>query len=241
MADPLKQFEIKPLLTMPEIAGINLSFTNLALFMVIAAILTTALAIIPMRQRALIPGRWQSLAEMYYGFLVDLVKDTAGPDARQFFPFVFTLFSFVFFGNMLGMLPYGFTFTSHIAVTFAMAAFVLGLVIVVGFVKHGLHFFSLFVPSGTPLIIVPLIFPIEVFSFFIRPVTLSVRLFANMLAGHILIKVMLGLAISAGLLGIIPFAAVIVFIGFEFFIAALQAYIFALLSCVYLRDAISMH
>ena len=241
MADPLKQFEIKPIFEMPRVAGIDLSFTNSALFMVIAAVLTVALVILPMRQHTIIPGRWQSLAELYYSFLVNLVKDTAGPDARQFFPFVFTLFSFVFFGNLLGMLPYSFTFTSHLSITFAMAAFVLLTVIVVGIVKHGLKFFSLFLPEGTPLLLAPLMIVIEVFSFFVRPVTLSIRLFANMLAGHVLIKVMLGLAVSAGVFGILPFVGVVVFIGFEFFIAALQAYIFALLSCVYLRDAIHMH
>lgn len=240
-ADPLKQFEIQTIFPMPSIAGVDLSFTNSALYMLLAAVLTVALIIIPMGKRALVPGRLQSLAEMYHAFVVTLVKDTASPDARKFFPFMFTLFSFILFGNLLGMLPMAFTFTSHIAVTFTLAIIVFIVVVATGFVTHGLKFFSLFLPEGTPWYIAPILVPIEVFSFFIRPVTLAVRLFANMLAGHVLLKVMIGLAATAGFFGILPFAATIAFIGFEFFVAALQAYIFTLLACVYLQEALHMH
>ena len=241
MAGPLEQFEIKPLLSMPTIGGVDLSFTNSSLFMVAAVVLTSMLLILPVKQRALIPGRWQSVVELYYSFLVNLVKDTASPEARKLFPFIFTLFSFILFGNLLGMLPYAFTFTSHIAVTFSLAALVMIIVITTGFMRHGMHFLSYFVPPGAPWYILLILVPIEVFSFFVRPVTLSVRLFANMLAGHVLLKVMLGLALSAGLFGVVPFAGSMIFIGFEFFVAGLQAYIFTLLTCVYIRDALHMH
>jgi F-type H+-transporting ATPase subunit a len=241
VSSPLQQFEIHSIVTLPPLAGLDVSFTNSSLFMVLAAVFSLALVTLTMRQRALIPGRWQALAEMYYGFIAGLVKETATPEAKRFFPFIFTLFSFILFGNLLGMLPFSFTFTSHIIVTFAMAAFIFVLVTIVGFVRHGTHFFSYFLPEGTPLLIAPLLFVLEVFAYLTRPFTLSVRLFANMLAGHVLLKVIISFVAMMGVAGVVPLLATVAFIGFEVFVACLQAYIFSLLTCVYLKDAIHLH
>lgn len=245
MSSPLQQFEIKPLIRLPEIGGFDLSFTNASLFMALAAAVTIALVTLTLRQQALVPGRWQALAEMYYTFLAGLVKDAASPEAKRFFPFLFALFSFILFGNLLGMLPFSFTFTSQIIVTFALAAIVFVLVTVVGFARHGLHFFAYFVPEGTPKAMIPVIFLLEMIAYLVRPVTLSVRLFANMLAGHILVKVIVGFVAPLWAFGVVPsflpLLGTTVLIGFEIFIAGLQAYIFTLLTCVYLKDAIHLH
>jgi F-type H+-transporting ATPase subunit a len=241
VSSPLQQFEVHPIIHLPKIGGYDLSFTNSSLFMVAAALVSVALVTLTIRQRALVPGRWQAVAEMYYNFIASLVKDSASPEAKAYFPFVFTLFSFVFFGNFLGMLPFAFTFTSQIIITFALAAIVFVLVTVVGFVRHGLHFFAYFIPEGTPGFMMPLIFILEVIAYLVRPITLSVRLFANMLAGHVLVKVIVGFVAALGVFGVVPLLATSMLIGFEFFIAGLQAYIFALLTCVYLKDAIHLH
>jgi F-type H+-transporting ATPase subunit a len=201
-----------------------------------------------MRPRARVPGRLQSLAEVSYEFIDGLVRDQIGHEGRKFFPFVFTLFMFILFGNMLGMLPYAFTFTSHIAVTFTLALVVFILVTAVALAIHGMHFFSYFFPEGAPKALAPLIIPIEIISYLSRVVSLSVRLFANMVAGHVMLKVfatfvvMMGSAGAIGLLGALaPLAINVALVGFEFLVAFLQAYVFAVLTCIYLHDAVHLH
>jgi F-type H+-transporting ATPase subunit a len=243
--DALSQFELSPVLGM---VGQAVGFSQANLFMVIAVLLTMGLLIYGMRQRAIVPGRLQSLAETSYEFVHELVTGQIGDEGKRFFPFVFALFMFVLFGNLLGMLPYAFTFTSHIAVTFALALIVFVLITVVAISIHGMHFFSYFFPEGAPKILAPLIIPIEVISYFSRPVSLSVRLFANMVAGHVMLKVfatfvvLMGSAGAVGIFGAVaPLAVNVALIGFEFLVAFLQAYVFAILTSIYLHDAVHLH
>jgi F-type H+-transporting ATPase subunit a len=247
VAGPLEQFKIKPLIAI-HVGDIDLSFTNSALFMTLSAVLSAALLIFGMRGRAMVPGRWQSVVEMLYEFIADTVRDNAGPKARPYFSFIFTLFIFVLFGNALGLLPWSFTFTSHVAVTLTMALCVFIFVTVIAFAKHGVHFFHFFLPQGTPFILAFLIVPIEIVSYFVRPMSLSVRLFANMLAGHTMMKVFAGFVVSmtaaggfAAAAGILPILMNVALFALEFLVAGIQAYVFALLTCVYLRDALEMH
>jgi len=238
---PLAQFEIKTLVPL-QLGGSDVSFTNSALFMSLAVILVASFLVLSMRKRALVPCRWQSMAELSYEFVANLLRDTVGNEGRKYFPFVFTLFMFILFGNMLGMIPYSFTFTSHIIVTFAMASVVFVGVTILGFVKHGFHFFSFFVPPGVSIFLWPILIPIEVISYLSRPISLSVRLFANMLAGHTLLKVFAGFVISLGVLGgWLPLAFVVALSGLELLIAFLQAYVFTILTCLYINDALHMH
>ncbi len=237
---PLEQFEIKELIPI-EIGGNDISFTNSALMMVIAVALIVLLMVVGTRKQAIIPGRWQAIAEMFYEFVANLIRDTVGNEGRKYFPFIFTLFMFILFGNMLGMVPYSFTFTSHIAVTFAMAIVVFLGVTILGFAKHGLHFFSLFVPPGVPIWMWPLMIPIEVISYLSRPISLAMRLFANMLDGHTLLKVFAGFVPALGAAGILPLAFVGALTGLEMLIAFLQAYVFAILTCLYINDALHLH
>jgi F-type H+-transporting ATPase subunit a len=215
---------------------------------VVAVLLTMGLLVYGMRQRAIVPGRLQSLAETAYEFVHELVTGQVGDEGKRFFPFVFALFMFVLFGNLLGMLPYAFTFTSHIAVTFALAMIVFVLITVVAISIHGMHFFSYFFPEGAPKVLAPLIIPIEVISYLSRPVSLSVRLFANMVAGHVMLKVFATFVVlmgSAGAVGIFgaaaPLAVNVALVGFEFLVAFLQAYVFAILTSIYLHDAVHLH
>lgn len=237
---PLAQFEIHTIVPI-KLGDLNLSFTNSSLLMLIAVLLVAGFFLIGMRRGALVPGRWQSAAEIAYEFMAGLFRETVGHEGRQYFPFVFTLFMFILFGNLLGMLPYSFTFTSHIIVTFAMAAVVFIGVTILGFAKHGMHFFSFFVPPGAPVLMWPLLIPIEVISYLSRPMSLSVRLFANMLAGHTLIKVIAGFITVLGVFGALPLAVVVALTGLEILIAFLQAYVFAILTCLYINDALHMH
>ncbi|MBM3566666.1 MAG: F0F1 ATP synthase subunit A [Alphaproteobacteria bacterium] len=237
---PLAQFEIKPLIPI-KLGGIDISFTNSSLFMMLTIATVTIFLVMGMRRRALVPGRWQSMAELTYGFIANLLRDTVGPEGRPYFPFVFTVFMFILFGNMWGMMPYSFTFTSHIAVTFAMAAVIFIGVTAIAIAKHGLHFFSFFLPPGAPLAIAPLLIVIEIISYLSRPISLSVRLFANMLAGHTLLKVFAGFVVSLGAFGAVPFAFVVALTGLEFVIAFLQAFVFTILTCLYINDALHLH
>ena len=193
------------------------------------------------RRAALVPGRWQSLGEMAYEFIAKMIDDTVGIEGREYFPFIFTLFMFILFGNLLGLVPFGFTFTSHIIVTFALAALVFIGVTIIGLWRHGFHFLTLFVPHGVPPILLLLLVPIEVLSYFIRPFTLSIRLFANMLAGHTMLAIFGGFAGAVGIFGIIPLAIDVALIFLEILVAVLQAYVFTILTCLYLRDAIKLH
>jgi F-type H+-transporting ATPase subunit a len=194
-----------------------------------------------MRGSSIIPSRWQSMVELTYEFVAGTMKDTVGNDGKPYFPFVFTLFMFVLMANLLGMVPYSFTPTSHIIVTFALAMVVFVGTTLVGFAKHGLHFFSFFAPKGVPWPLLILIVPIELFAYLMRPVSLSIRLAANMTAGHILLKVLAGFVSGIGILGILPLAGTVLITGFEIGIAFLQAYIFTILTCIYLNDAIHLH
>jgi F-type H+-transporting ATPase subunit a len=238
---PLAQFEIKTLVPI-EIAGVDASFTNSSLFMVLTVITISLFLIGGMRKGALVPGRWQSMAELSYVFIANMIKDTVGSEGRPYFPFIFTIFMFVLVGNLWGMMPYSFTFTSHIAVTFAMAFFIFVGVTLIAIAKHKLHFLSFFMPPGVPIVMAPLLVPIEIISYLSRPISLSVRLFANMLAGHTLLKVFAGFIISLGVAaGWLPFVFVIALTGLEFVIAFLQAFVFAILTCLYLNDALHLH
>jgi F-type H+-transporting ATPase subunit a len=237
---PLAQFEIKPLLPI-QIGEVDISFTNSAAFMAASVVATAALMILSMRHRAMVPTRWQLIAELSYAFIAKMLSDTVGKEGRPYFPFIFSLFFFVLLGNMLGMLPYSFTYTSHIAVTFAMAAFIFITVTVIALVKHGFHFFSFFLPPGVPIAMAPLLLPIEIISYLSRPVSLSVRLFANMMAGHTLLKVVAGFVVPLGLFGFVPVAALFAVTGLELLIAFLQAYIFTILTCIYISDAVHLH
>lgn len=242
---PLEQFEIVTLESI-QIGGLDLSFTNSALWMLIAVATIAVLFGGGMRRRAIVPGRWQAAVELTYRFVANMLQDNVGPQGARYFPFIFTLFLFILFGNLLGMIPYSFTYTSHIAVTFAMAAVVFVGVTVIGLARHGVRFLSLFVPSGVPVVLIPLMVPIEIISYFVRPVSLSLRLFANMMAGHTMLKVFggfAGLLLSAGLGFLAPLSVVLIvaLTGFELLVAAIQAYVFAVLSCLYLSDALDLH
>jgi F-type H+-transporting ATPase subunit a len=237
----MEQFVIKPLINL-ELGGANISYTNSALFMTFAVLATFALFWVATRHRTMVPSRWQSVAELMYEFVGGMVKDNVGHEGMRYFPFIFTLFMFILFGNVLGLLPYSFTFTSHIIVNATLALFIFVAVTIIGFARHGLHYFSLFCPPGTPLPVAFVLVPIEIMSYFIRPVSLSLRLFANMLAGHVLLKVLAGFVISLGVVfGVVPFAAVFGVTLLEIMVAVIQAYVFALLSCIYLNDAINLH
>ena len=237
---PLEQFTIERLVPL-HIGKLDVSYTNSALLMTIAVVLITALVVLGTRKRALVPGRWQSITEMLYEFVADMVDTNAGHGAEAFFPFIFTLFMFILFSNLLGLIPYSFTVTSHIIVTFALAAIVFIGVTTVGIVRHGWRFLKLFVPEGVPLLLLVLLVPIELLSYFIRPFTLSIRLFANMLAGHTMLAIFGGFAASVGLFAILPLGINIALVGLELLVAVLQAYVFAILTCLYLRDALHLH
>ena len=237
---PLSQFEIKRWVPI-EIGDVDVSLTNSAAFMVLTVVAISVFLILSMRRPDIVPGRWQSMVELSYVFIANLVKDTVGTEGRPYFPFIFTVFMFVLVGNLIGMLPYGFTFTSHIIVTFTMAMVVFLGVTVIALIKHKIHFFTFFMPPGVPLIMAPLLVPIEIISYLSRPMSLSVRLFANMLAGHTLLKVFAGFVVALGLFGVFPLAFVVVLTGLEIVIAFLQAFVFTILTCLYLNDALHLH
>jgi F-type H+-transporting ATPase subunit a len=241
MPNPMHQFEIKRLIDL-EFLGLDASFTNASLFMVIAVMCIAVVTIWGMRGRALVPTRMQSVAEISYEFVANMVRDNVGTDGQKYFPLIFSLFMFVLFCNMLGMTPYSFTVTSHIIVTFALASLVFIGVTVIGFVKHGIGFLKFFVPSGVPAALLPLLVVIEVISYLTRPISLSVRLFANMMAGHTMLKVFGAFVVGLGFIGgWAPLAFMVAFTGLEIMVAFLQAYVFAILTCIYLNDALHMH
>ena len=243
--DALHQFELKTALG--PIGG-SVNFTQANVMMLIGAALTLALLYFGMRRRAVVPGRLQSLAELSYTGILSMATGTIGPEGKRFFPFIFALFAFVLMGNVLGLLPYQFTYTSHIAVTFGLALMVIVLVTAVALSIHGTHFFSYFFPEGAPKVLAPLIIPVEIISYLSRPVSLSIRLFANMVAGHVMLDVfatfivlMGGAGLLGGIAAIFPMALNVLLMGFEFLVAFLQAYVFAILTCIYLHDAVHLH
>jgi F-type H+-transporting ATPase subunit a len=246
MADPIHQFEINKLFTITNIGGHEIAFTNSSLFMVIAVGIIGTLLVGMTASRSVVPGRLQSIAELSYEFVATTIRSTAGSEGMKFFPLVFTLFMFILVANLVGLIPYTFTVTSHIIITISLAMVVFLTVVIYGFKKNGLKFFKLFVPSGIPIFVLPLVVFIEVFSFFLRPISHSVRLFANMLAGHIALKVfasfipLLGaaLGIAGWVGGILPLSMVVALTALELLVAFLQAYVFTILTCIYLNDAI---
>ena len=238
MHSPMEQFEIKRLLDL-RIGSLDASYTNSALWMTIAVVLATLLFVYGMRQRSLVPGRVQAVAELGYEFVAGMVRDNVGSEGKAYFPFILTLFVFILFCNTLGLVPYSFTPTSHIIVTFAMAVVVFVGVTLIGFAKNGLHFLQLFAPKGVPVYFLLFVAPLEVFSYFVRPFSLSIRLFANMLAGHTMLKVFGGFAVMLGILaGWAPIVLIFALTGLELIIAFLQAYVFTILTCLYLHDAL---
>src|SRR5438128_1975884 len=244
--DPIHQFEIKNLLPIAHIGGIEIAFTNSALFMLIGLASILLLMLGATRSRAVVTGRLQTVAEVSYEFVATTLRSTAGPEGMKFFPLVFSIFMFILVLNLMGIIPYAFTVTSHIIITVSFALLVFLTVVVYGFWKNGLKFLKLFVPGGVPIYILPLVVFIEVFSFFLRPVSHSVRLFANMLAGHIALKVFAGfiplLAAGLGVIGwvggVLPLGMVIALTALELLVAFLQAYVFTILTCIYLNDAL---
>ena len=243
--DPIHQFEIINLFPIARIGGIEIAFTNSAVFMLIALLLIVLLMLGATRSRARVPGRLQSIAEMSYEFIAGTLRSTAGPEGMKFFPLVLSIFMFILTLNVIGIIPSTFTVTSHIIITVSFALLVFLTVVIYGFWKNGLRFMKLFVPSGIPIYVLPLVTFIEVMSFLSRPVSHSVRLFANMMAGHIALKVfggfvtMLGAFGVLGLLGgILPLSLTVALTALELLVAVLQAYVFAILTCIYLNDAI---
>ena len=240
--NPMHQFEVYRIGPEIKLGTVNLSFTNSSMFMLISAITILLLLFLGTRKKLAIPSKMQFITESSYAFIAKMINDTAGSGARPFFPFIFTLFMFVLFCNMIGMLPYSFTVTSHIIVTFVLAAFIFIAVTIIGFIKHGIKYLQLFVPKGVPVVLLPLIIVIEIISYLSRPVSLSVRLFANMMAGHTMLKVFGGFVISLGLLGgWLPLGFSVALTGLEILVAFLQAYVFAILTCIYLNDALNLH
>ena len=237
---PLDQFGIHRLVEM-HVGEVDVSFTNSAAMMVAVVVLSTLFLTLSMRGRAMVPGRWQSIAELAYGLVANALRDNVGADGRRYFPFVFTLFMFILLANLLGLIPFSFTVTSHIVVTFALAAVVFLGVTVIAVARHGLKFFTYFVPPGVPIFLAPLMVPIEIFSYFVRPVSLAVRLAANMIAGHTMIAVFASFVIALGFLGFAPLVFIVALYGLEVLVAFLQAYVFAVLTCLYLNDALHLH
>ena len=240
--NPMHQFNVYRIGPEVKIAGIDISFTNSSLFMLLSAGAICIFLLLGTREKKLIPGKIQLVAEMFYNFIAKMISDTAGSKAKPYFPFIFSLFMFVLFCNMVGMFPYSFTVTSHIIVTLIMAMFIFVAVTIIGFIKHGFKYLKIFVPSGVPMVLLPIITIIEIISYLSRPISLSVRLFANMMAGHTMLKVFGGFVISLWLIGgWLPLTFSVALTGLEILVAFLQAYVFAILTCIYLNDALNLH
>jgi len=244
MAGPIEQFEVNPLVNL-GIGSLDLSFTNASAYMVATVAIASGFLVLATAKGRLVPGRWQSSAEMLYEFVAKTLRDNAGEQGMRFFPLVFSLFMFILVANLIGMFPYAFTVTSHIVVTAALAGIVFATVTLYGLFRHGLGFLRLFKPAGVPAILVPIIVPIEIISYMSRPVSHSVRLFAVMLAGHITLKVFAGFVVGLGGLGtlgvvaaIMPLLMTVAITALEFLMALIQAYVFTMLACMYLNDAL---
>lgn len=245
--DPLKQFETHPVVDF-TVGGLDLSITNVTVFTALAALSVVGFLTLAARGAGVVPHRLQSVAELAYEFIANIIRDVIGSEGMKFFPFVFTLFLFILICNFLGMFPLFFTVTSQIAITLTLALATIGIVIIFGLYKHGLGFFKLFAPGGLPWWLYPIIVPIEVISFLSRPITLALRLFVNMFAGHVLLKLFAGFVVSLGSLGavgllgaLLPMGGVLFVTALEFLVAFLQAYVFAVLAVIYLNDVVHMH
>ncbi len=241
MSGPMDQFKIKEIVPL-EMFGVNISITNATLWLAIATVSLILFQHFALRRASVIPGKLQLLLETSYDFITSMIGDTIGKGGKAYAPFIFTVFMFVLFSNLLGMLPYSFTITSHFAVTLTLAMFFFIVITIIGFMNHGLHFLSLFLPAGAPKALAPLLVFLELVSYLVRPFTLSLRLFLNMMAGHVILKVFAGFSVMVGVyFGFLPALFNVLFVGFEFFVAALQAYIFTILICIYLNDSINLH
>lgn len=237
---PMEQFEIHPIGNI-DIFGLDLSFTNASLWMVIAAVVSCGFLMFAMRGGSIVPTRLQVMAEALYDMVASMVRDNVGSEGRAFFPFIFTLFIFILFANMLALIPGSFAVTAQIIVTFFMAIMIFVTVTVIGFMRHGTHFFRFFFPEGAPAWTAVILIPIEVVSYLSRPISLSVRIFANMTVGHVLFKILAGFVLLMGVAGVLPLIALVGITALEVLVAVLQAYVFTILTCVYLHDAIHMH
>ena len=241
-ANPMTQFNVYRIGPEIKVGEIDISFTNASLFMIISTVTILLIFNFGAKKNSIIPNKMQLLGELSYSFIAKMISDTAGSKAKPYFSFIFSLFMFALFCNMLGMIPYTFTVTSHIIVTFVLAAFIFIGVTIIGFFKHGLGYLKLFVPSGVPMILLPLIVIIEIISYLSRPISLSVRLFANMMAGHTMMKVFGSFVVSLGIVGgWLPLSFSVALTGLEILVAFLQAYVFAILTCIYLNDALNLH
>ncbi len=241
-ANPMHQFNVYKIGPEVKIGGIDFSFTNASLFMLLSALIIIITLFLGTREKKIIPNKIQLISEMLYNFITKMISDTAGKKAKPFFPLIFSLFIFILICNMIGMLPYSFTVTSHIIVTLTFAIFIFIGVTILGFVIHGFKYLKIFVPSGVPVLLLPIITVIEIISYLSRPVSLSVRLFANMMAGHTMLKVFGSFVISLGLIGgWLPLSFSVALTGLEILVAFLQAYVFAILTCIYLNDALNLH
>ena len=241
-ANPMSQFDVYRIGPEIKVGAFDISFTNASLFMIISTVSILLVFNLGSKKNSVLPNKMQLLAELSYTFVAKMISDTAGSKAKPYFAFIFSLFMFVLFCNMFGMIPYTFTVTSHIIVTFILASFIFIGVTIIGFIKHGFGYLKLFVPSGVPAVLLPLIVVIEIISYLSRPISLSVRLFANMMAGHTMMKVFGGFVISLGLVGgWLPLSFSVALTGLEILVAFLQAYVFAILTCIYLNDALNLH
>ena len=240
--NPMQQFNVYRIGPEIKLGGVDLSFTNSSLFMTFTALVIIFFLYFSTKEKKIVPGKIQLISELLYNFIAKMISDTAGSKAKPYFPFIFSLFVFVLLCNMIGMLPYAFTVTSHIIITMIMAIFIFLAVTFIGFIKHGFKYLSIFVPKGVPILLLPLITIIEIISYLSRPVSLSVRLFANMMAGHTMLKVFGGFVVSLGMLGgWLPLSFSVALTGLEILVAFLQAYVFAILTCIYLNDALNLH
>ena len=241
-ANPMSQFDVYRIGPEIKVGAFDISFTNASLFMIISTVSILIVFNLGSKKNSILPNKIQLLSELSYTFVSKMISDTAGSKAKPYFPFIFSLFMFVLLCNMIGMLPYSFTVTSHIIVTLIMALFIFVAVTIIGFAKHGFKYLSIFVPSGVPAVLLPLITIIEIISYLSRPDSLSVRLFANMMAGHTMLKVFGGFVVSLGILGgWLPLSFSVALTGLEILVAFLQAYVFAILTCIYLNDALNLH
>lgn len=247
MASPTHQFIIEPIIPL-EVGGLDLSFTNSALWMIIGVVISSTFLSLATSRTTLVPTRMQAFSEMLYEFVANMIRENIGTAGRQYFPLIFTLFIVILMGNVLGLIPYSFTYTSHIIVTAALAMLIFFAVLIFGIIKNGLSFFKLFAPTGLPVWLLPIIIPIELISFLVRPITLSVRLFANMMAGHLMLKVFAGFCVifagmgwSGFLMSTVPVLFNSLLLAFELLVALLHAYVFAVLSCIYLKDTVDLH
>ena len=241
-ANPMSQFDVYRIGPEIKVGAFDISFTNASLFMILSTVSILLIFNLGSKKNSILPNKIQLLAELSYTFVSKMISDTAGSKAKPYFAFIFSLFMFVLFCNMFGMIPYTFTVTSHIIVTFVLASFIFIGVTIIGFIKHGFGYLKLFVPSGVPVVLLPLIVVIEIISYLSRPISLSVRLFANMMAGHTMMKVFGGFVISLGIVGgWLPLGFSVALTGLEILVAFLQAYVFAILTCIYLNDALNLH